>query len=326
MHEVNLSGSYYEIGQTYGRILKNVGFRLPVRNRIDQRLATECRMITENVFPEIFDEIRGVSEGSGIGFNDLCNFVLIHPQAVDTPGCTGFAISKDGETWIGRNYDWYYWVMEGTESYLTEPRGGYRSLAQTDIMIGREDGVNECGLGVALFGIPSGFAPGVQFWVSIRYILDKCRNVEEAVKYLEETPHHCAFNVLLADLSGKKAVVEVNPVITRVRWAEGDYIVTTNHLNHPDMRKFTTFEPPDSRVRYAKCVEELGKMSAVDETSIQRILSVHDGLVCSHIENMGLGTIWSTVTHLNTLRVWRAVGHPCSNPSKEDSRLVKEVR
>ena len=321
MHELNLQGSYYDMGKTLGTILKASGFRLPVRHRRDWAVVEACREITDSVFPEIIDEIRGVSDGSGICFDMLCDFVLTHPQAIKGPGCTGFAVTSETGTWVGRNYDWYYWVMEGAGSFLTEPVGAYRSLGQSEVMVGREDGINEHGLYAALFGIPSGFVPGVMFWVSLRYVLDKCRNVEEAVEYLCDVPHHCAFNVLLADPSGAMAVVEANPVMTRVRYPEDEFIVSTNHLNHPEMRKFTVFDAPDSVVRYAQCMKELSDLEQVDETALQSILSSHEGLVCSHIENMGLGTVWSTVTHLDSLRVWRAVGHPCSNPYKLDDRL-----
>ena len=321
MHEVNLGGSYYEMGKTLGLMLGASGFRLPVRHRRDWELVTECCEITESVFPEIIDEIRGVSDGSGISFDELCDFVLTHPQAIKGPGCTGFAITSETGTWVGRNYDWYYWVMEGAGSFLTEPVGAYRSLGQSEVMVGREDGINEHGLCAALFGIPSGFVSGVIFWVSLRYVLDKCRNVEAAVEYLVDVPHHCAFNVLLADPSGAMAVVEANPVMTCVRYPENGFIVSTNHLNHPEMRGFTVFDAPDSVVRYAQCIKELSDLKQVDEEALQSILRSHEGLVCSHIENMGLGTVWSAVTHLDTLRVWRAIGHPCSNPYKEDNRL-----
>ncbi len=320
MHEVNLSGSYYEMGQIYGKMLKKTGFKPPVKSKALQRLADQCWEITEPIFPEIIDEIRGISDISGIDFNDLGRFLLTHPEA-KTKGCTGFAITKDGETWMGRNYDWFYWFKDETESYYTSPKDGYRSLAQSDIFLGREDGVNEHGLGVAMFGIPSTFKPGVQFWVSIRYILDKCRNVEEAVKYLQETPHHCGYSVLMADKTGKKAVVEINPAENRVIWSEEDYLVCTNHLNHPDMVKHTIWTPPDSRPRYNKCNLELATMSSVDENRIMSLLRTHDGLVCSHIEEMKLGTIWSTVTNLNKLKVWKADGHPCTTPYVEDTRL-----
>jgi predicted choloylglycine hydrolase len=170
-------------------------------------------------------------------------------------------------------------------------------------------------------GITAYFAPGVNFWVSIRYILDRCKGVEEAVSYLEEARHHCTITVLLAEPSGKMAVVETSPTMTRVRWPDGDHIVSTNHFNHPDMVKMKMFEPPDSRPRYDRCVERLQTAGELDEALVMGILSDHRGLVCSHRDEIGLGTLWSTVTHLNPLRVWRADGHPCTSPYAEDTRL-----
>lgn len=324
MHEVNLSGSYYEMGLSYGEMLRSTGFRPTVKSNNQQKIAQQCKDITETFFPEIIEEIKGISDGSGLDFKTLSDFLLTHPKA-KSKGCTGFAITKDGETWMGRNYDWYYKVKKATESYYTHPKGGYRNIGQSDIFLGREDGVNEHGLGVAMFGIPSTFQPGVQFWVSIRYILDRCRDVDEAVQFLEETPHHCGFSVLLADKTGKKAVVEINPKENRTIWADREYLVCTNHLNHPEMTKYKIWEPEDSRIRYRKCIDELSKLTHVNETTIQGILSSHDGLVCSHLEEIKLGTIWSTVTNLGNQKVWRSVGHPCVNPYVIDTRLDEYI-
>ena len=106
------------------------------------------------------DEIRGISDGAGLDFESLSTFILIYPFMMKAPGCTSFAVNQDGSTWVGRNYDMYYWLKKDLEIYYTAPNGGYRSLGQTDIMVGREDGVNEKGLYAALHGIPSGFVPG----------------------------------------------------------------------------------------------------------------------------------------------------------------------
>ncbi|MBN2335214.1 hypothetical protein JXL21_06605 [Candidatus Bathyarchaeota archaeon] len=323
MREVHLAGSYYDMGLAYGKMLKETGFRPPAKSEKERILASECREVVEETFPEVIDEIRGVSDASGLDYGRLSDFILVHPMMSRAPGCTSFAVSRGGETWTGRNYDMYYWLKESLESYYTEPEGGYRSLGQTDILVGREDGVNEKGLHAALHGVPSCYAPGVHFWISVRYILDRCSDVEEAVGYLEETRPHCGFMVLLADRSGTMAVAEIHPEKTRVRWAEEDCIVATNHLNHPEMLGHTVIEPPDSRPRYQKCVEELGKVGDVDDKMLQGILSGHDGLVCSHLDEHGVGTLYSTVTSLDTLRVWRAVDHPCSNPYRLDERLKR---
>lgn len=322
MREVNLAGSYYEMGLAYGNTLKKRGFKPPSKTEKEQKIAAKCRESVEVAFPEIIDEIRGVSDGSGMDFDVLCNFVLVHPLMSKEPGCTSFTINLNGDAWTGRNYDMFYWLKEDIECYYTEPSGGFKSLGQTDIMVGREDGVNEKGLYAALHGVPSNYVPGVHFWICIRYILDKCKNVEQAVNFLEETQPHCGFQVMLSDSSGAMAVVEIHPKRTRVRWPEEHFIVTTNHLNHPDMRELTLFEPPDSWPRYNTCVEEIRKMDSVDENMVQSILSGHDGLVCSHLDGFGVGTLYSTVTDLSTLRVWRATGHPCSNPYVVDTRLA----
>ena len=59
----------------------------------------------------------------------------------------------------------------------------------------------------------------------------------------------------------------------------------------------------------------------LNERYLMSILSSHDGLVCSHRDEVGLGTLWSMVADLNTLRVWRAEGHPCKTGYEEDERL-----
>jgi predicted choloylglycine hydrolase len=310
------------MGEAYGRMLKETGFKPHSKSSHERLLGTKSRELVEDRFPEIMDEIRGISDGAGLDFESLSDFILIHPLMSKAPGCTSFAVNQDGSTWVGRNYDMYYWLKKDLEIYFTAPKGGYLSLGQTDIMVGREDGVNEKGLYAALHGIPSGFVPGVHFWISVRYILDMCRTVEAAVDYLEETQPHCGYQVLLADPSETMAVVEVHPERARVRWPEENYIVTTNHLNHPEMREYTIMEPPDSWPRYNKCMEMLSKMDTVDEHSIQSILSGHEGLVCSYLNKFGVGTLYSTVTNLNTRRVLRAVGHPCTNPYVTDTRLM----
>jgi len=328
MHLVNLSGSYYEMGVSYSKELqrRRAGFKLPDYPEKSLKLARECREIVEGFFPEVLDEMRGVAEAADLNYDALSVMLLTHPQTQPPPRCSIFAAKQGNQVWVGRNYDMYYWLAEYVESYFTAPTSGYRSLGQTDFFIGREDGVNEKGLGVAMSGMTAYFQPGVAFWIAVRYLLDKCATVEEGVKFLTEAPPHSTITVLLADTTGSMAVVETTPMRTEIRWPEEDFIVSTNHLNHPEMQKIKLFEPPDSRTRYNTIIEELRNRRNLNEIFIESILSDHRGLVCSHLDDIGLGTLWSTVTHLNTLRVWRAEGHPCKNPYREDNRLRDAVK
>jgi predicted choloylglycine hydrolase len=322
MEHRNLSGSYREIGTAYGEDLRRRGFMLPGFTEGHRRISIASEKIVGRVFPEILEEIKGMSEGSGLAYPDLCARVLTHPLAGKPPGCTIFAVRDGGDVWVGRNYDWFYEIAPYVESYFTAPEGGYRSVGQSDMFVGREDGVNEKGLAVAMAGITSHFTPGVMFWVALRYLLDRCATVKEGVEGLLKVPHHCTITILLADKGGDVAVVEASPMKTRVRYPEGDFIASTNHLNHPDMLDIKIFEPSDSRRRYDAVVKDLSRGGTIDEKRLIGVLSDHSGLVCSHIDEMGLGTLWSTVTHINTLRMWRAEGHPCRVPYKLDTRLT----
>ncbi|MFX0091890.1 MAG: C45 family autoproteolytic acyltransferase/hydrolase, partial [Candidatus Hodarchaeota archaeon] len=192
MFEINLKGPYYNMGLQYGKGMKKTGFKLPMFPDKRLKLGQMCKDHVEVFFPEILEEIRGISDATELDYDGLCTMVLTHPQAV--PKCSVFAVTDGQQTFIGRNYDMFYSLKNLTESYFTEPNGSFKSVGQTDIYIGREDGVNERGLGVAMSGITAYFEPGIAFWIAIRYILDKCGTVQEAIDFLTEIPHHCTIS------------------------------------------------------------------------------------------------------------------------------------
>ncbi len=49
---------------------------------------------------------------------------------------------------------------------------------------------------------------GLQFWAVIRYLLENCKDVDEALEYLKDMPIAYNINLLLADKSGNIALVE----------------------------------------------------------------------------------------------------------------------
>ncbi|MFW9854717.1 MAG: C45 family autoproteolytic acyltransferase/hydrolase [Candidatus Thorarchaeota archaeon] len=320
MHFTDLKGPYYEMGLEYGKKLKTAGFRLPNFTEKVLKLAKDCRNHVATIFPKILDELDGVAEAAELKSSKLEAQVLLHPQSL--PKCSIFAVTDGEQTFLGRNYDMFYSLQEFTECYFTSPLDGYRSIGHTDIFIGREDGINEKGLGVAMSGITDYFKPGIAFWICIRYILDKCHTVQEGIDFLLDLPHHCTITFLLADPTGAMAVVEASPMQTEVRYSDDGFIISTNHLNHPKMRNIRLFEPPDSRTRYAAINNSLkNPPSTLDEKFLKSVLSGHDGLVCSHLNEIQLGTLWSMVANLNTRQIWRAEGHPCTVAYKDDNRL-----
>jgi len=316
MRMVMLKGDYYEMGKQYGEIMKKEGFDLSEPSDKKIILAQESEDEVKKYFPEILDEMRGFSAASGVEYYKVMSLVLTVGVA---PSCTCFAATghatNDGKTIFGRNYDMFYWFKAHTETYTTYPKGANSSIGNTDIFIGREDGVNDRGLAVGLASVHSeGMQPGFIFPIVVRLLLDKCADVDEAIKLAAKIPHLKSMTYLLADKSGKMAALEVTTNKIHVRRPSSDYIIITNQFQEPQMQKLETLNerPSDSPQRY-NGVERLlsSNLGKIDLEFAKKILKDHESLVCSHIEFIKLGTLWSLVATLGEKTAWIADGHPC---------------
>jgi predicted choloylglycine hydrolase len=328
-------GSYHKMGYGYGSIVYKDGFRVLEQSieKLDFRRKSEGEV--QRVFPEILEEVKGFSEACHASYEQTAAFIFSVGAFKVGPMCSAFAAVSDSDVVFGRNYDFFYSFKKYTESYLTCPKDGYWSLGHTDIFIGREDGVNEKGLAIAMTGVEGkSVKPGVSFCLALRGVLDKCATVDEAVKLLLNTHLSTSHNYLLADKEGNLAVVEASPDEKRVRRPEnGDtFIVCTNHFVHPEMQDMEGLEERacsnwDSLPRYATICEAIKQQNRkISAENAQKILSNHSGYVCSHQDKIKLGTIWSVAATLKEPQIFRAEGHPCKTKYKQDLRLDKAIR
>jgi len=316
MRKVMLKGDYYEVGWQYGEIMKQEGFNLSEPTNEKLVLAQESEDEVKKYFPEILDEMRGFSDATGVKYYKVMSLVLTVGVA---PSCTCFAAtshaSKDGKTIFGRNYDMFYWLKKSAETYTTHPKGANSSIGNTDIFIGREDGINDKGLAVGLASVHSeGRQPGFIFPIVVKLLLDKCADVDEAIKLATKIPHLKSMTYLLADKSGKMAALEVTTKKIHVRRPSSDYIIITNQFQEPQMQELETLNerPPDSPQRYNGVDRLLSlNLGKIDLEFAKKILRDHENLICSHIDFIKLGTLWSLVASLGERTAWIADGHPC---------------
>lgn len=324
MWHSRIEGTYYEMGCKYGTGLKKSGFRLPHLEKSTLLLGLRCKEKVTVFFPEILEEIQGIAEAGGFDFEKLAAFIF--SLGSKASGCSVFAVRSSSSVYLCRNYDNLYWLKKVSESYLTIPEKSYASLGHSDIFVGRADGINEKGLGVAVSGEEVCFEPGIPIVIAVRYILDKCATVREGVEFLNEIPHFTTQSYLLADKGGDMSVVEASPKRTVERSSKDDFLISTNHFVHSDMAEFN-LDIPNSRIRYGYInkilCEHRGK---VDESLLMAILSSHEGQVCAHIDDEKLGTLWSIIANLKTLHIFRAEGRPCRAEYSVDSRLNKAIR
>jgi predicted choloylglycine hydrolase len=139
-------------------------------------------------------------------------------------GCSQAAV-LDGGPALVRNYDWDYRIFDGVVARTAYT--GRRVLGMLDCLWGLLDGVNDAGLAVSLtFGGRPQVGEGFGIPLVIRYVLEVCGTVDEAVRVLGRVPVHMSYNVTALDRGGRWATVYLAPdrpaVVT-------DRAVSTNH-------------------------------------------------------------------------------------------------
>jgi predicted choloylglycine hydrolase len=150
-----------------------------------------------------------------VGADDLVSSFLTGFQPPTYYSACSQAVSTVGSVQLVRNYDYHVERFEST--LLMTAWNGKRVIASSDCLIGVLDGMNEDGLAVSLtFGGRRivGFGFGIPF--VLRYILEFCSTVEEAVQVLHGVPSHMSYNVTMTDKSGQIRTVQLAPDRTAV--------------------------------------------------------------------------------------------------------------
>jgi predicted choloylglycine hydrolase len=139
-------------------------------------------------------------------------------------GCSQAAVLPGGPALI-RNYDWDYRLFDAVVARTAYTGRGV--LGTLDCLWGLLDGVNDAGLAVSLtFGGRPQVGEGFGIPLVIRYVLEVCGTLEEAVRVLCRVPVHMSYNVTVLDRSGRWATAYLAPDRpARVT----DRAVVTNH-------------------------------------------------------------------------------------------------
>ncbi|MFD2518435.1 C45 family autoproteolytic acyltransferase/hydolase [Salinimicrobium flavum] len=162
-------------------------------------------------------------------------------------GCSQAVITGD-EVQLVRNYDYHPDLSEGTQ--LMTSWNGKKVIATSDCLIGVLDGMNEDGLAISLtFGGRKEVGAGFGIPMILRYVLEFCRNVEEAVEALTRIPSHMSYNVTVVDKTGAFKTVMLapdrEPVVT-------DAVFVTNHQGKVDWPENAAFNKTVERSAFLK--------------------------------------------------------------------------
>jgi hypothetical protein len=262
-------GTQREIGRAMAAAAEEAHGALAAPQAIDPALERARRRWFALHHPAQAERSRGVADHVGVDPDDptvaldwLGTYAL--PAGCSVAFYPG-AGTKDGHGVLARNFDFPIATLSGlfgvpphpderplgADPWVVEthPDDGYSSVTVgiMDVM-GAMDGVNEAGLAVALLADnetpepePTGRPQvGLAEQQVVRYLLDACATVDEAIEALRLAKHYYFFtpcHYVIADRSGRAVVWEHSRRRNQERVVEQDprgvgRLVCTNHLLH----------------------------------------------------------------------------------------------
>lgn len=261
VHHVLLKGSNYDIGRKIAEIAKASGIKIgPDKDKIVNRMKREYM---KKNYPIFFKRMEGVAAGLEEDINDdSFDFSSIMQYIIPGISCSVLFypgnFMENGHNIMSRNFDFTTGTAEGKipeegEMALMEkpyifqiyPAEGYDSIAicAFDLMGGVMDGINSEGLVVSVlgdeetmakFGIQPSNGVGLHELLSMRYLLDNCKDTDEAKEAMLYLKHYYGFvpcHYIVADDKGNSFIFEFSSVRNSIQIIEGEGIqFITNHL------------------------------------------------------------------------------------------------
>lgn len=323
MHEYELAGDHYEMGQQNAVFLQRTGYAPRPATAEQFRFARQCEAVVGEIAPWLLDEIRGVADTH---IFDPALVTVLPLTLYADPGCSVVALSGertcDGRPLFGRNYDFFASFCQYNSLYRTRSAGHLAHIGCSDQWVGRHDGMNEAGLAIGHSGpVPGERRPGFVITLAIRAVLDTCRTVGEAQAFLERIPHLGNSAFLVADAAGNIAAVDVSPrKVVTTQLADGFGFLANQYVSEEMAAAAPGEEVPGSEFRLRNFRRWFGAHPKIGLEDIQHVLAdPHDG-VCSACAGEEGGaedpdvTLWSWTAILGEAVLYLAKGTPSEMP------------
>lgn len=304
-----LKGTHREVGKQLARKMGAENFIIPAPANFSKKEIQEAIELYDKYCLGIKEELEGFAEEGNMKIEEIAYTWMTYLL----PRCSGIALlgSKctDGHTKLARNYE-FSTQDEDLTLCKTAVTGKYAHIGGTVVGFGRNEGINECGLAVAMSscGMPVSNIPqmrppklkGLQYWAVIRSLLDNCKNVEEALKLANEIPIAFNINLYLADSTGRAVLLEtLDGHKAYKEISEGkqeNYICATNHCVLPEMMPYEPVGMRNSIVRYEMQKNFLESKEQIEENELKTFLTTQypNGMSANYYDSW-FGTIKSVV-------------------------------
>jgi predicted choloylglycine hydrolase len=185
----------------------------------------ECRAALSDHMPELLAQYDRVC--ALVGDDDRAHQILSHYRPAPViSGCSQVVWLGDGGPALVRNYDFSLDVV--SDRFEATSWFGRKVIAKAQRPWGGcLDGINEDGLVASCtFGGSPAWGCGFSIILMLRYVLETCRRVDEAVAAFRRIPIAQSHNVTVLDQSGTYATLYLGPERTPAVTTE---LFCTNH-------------------------------------------------------------------------------------------------
>ena len=256
LNYLELSGNNYEIGKQHGKLLKNEirkitnlwkqnlekTFKIKADKFIDEfyKNTNYLESIKKHT-PGLLEEVKGISDGSGIDFKTIFVFQLVDEiwaagsEIIDIHHCTSIGVSRHGDnpTMVAQNLDipGYYHGFQTLLRILNKETGISSYVFTVAGLIGA-NGMNNYCLAVDVNTILQirHSTDGLPVAFIVRGIM-KQKNFDDAVKFIKEIKHASGQNYLIGGIN-EAASFECS-ASSVVKYSPFDESYFTYHTNHP---------------------------------------------------------------------------------------------
>ena len=312
-HTAELAGTSYEIGYQLGRMTAAIPPLKAVHTAgmegFGLKQVQEASALFDRWCPGLTEELCGFADALKVSPDR----VFFYGMTYLLPRCSQIALlpslTAEGKPLLARSYEFSH----SAESFCltrTSVRGKFTHLSTGVLHFGRDDGLNEHGLAVTMSscGFPVGAMPcmpapkvkGLQFWAVIRALLENCRDVSDALKFLRGMPIAYNLNLILMDKAGNAALFEtLNGQAAQKRIDPGSkeqMLFATNHAVLPELASVEPFVMKHSVRRYDYIRDQLaGKHGVTREQLKDMLLARYPEGLCCHYYDAFFGTTKSMV-------------------------------
>ncbi|MGE6632058.1 C45 family autoproteolytic acyltransferase/hydolase [Bacillus sp. NPDC077027] len=318
-----VAGTAYEVGRQQAEWLEqhpDLKGQYIHHEVLDEHALSQTKQLLRKYSPQLEEEIAGFCDYLQIEEKYLSFYHSSYLQ----PGCSHCVVlppkTVENQLIMMRNYD-FSPVFDDMRLVSAHVEDQAVHTGSSILLFGRTDGMNEHGLSVTFSacGAPVGNEPGLkppqvaglQIYHVIRFVLDQCKTVQEAITYVHEMPVASNVHLMFADRKGHTAAIEIVNGEQVVRRPTADYIAATNHpLADVQKQGFTKY----NSVRRYELITDTMKDDKIPLQALQALFATEypAGLTVHNYEEM-FGTMRTLMFRPADLRIDYCFGSPLYN-------------